>query len=194
MKPSQSKAWEAALARHANSAAAFGLTVASLDEDSWTIPLGEGKWSPAQVTEHLNRTYRVVVDQLNGGKGIRIRSPWFLRQVLRQTMLRSIYRKRQLPKGARAPSEIVPKEVEGTQTELVERFRNLAKEFELAVDKNRGGRLTHHIFGEIEVERGIDFIAIHIEHLIDRFPRAQNDKGIIQKRRSLCRRQNESAG
>jgi hypothetical protein len=164
MKQSESKSFEAAIARHGSSAAAFGQTAASLIEDSWPVPIGEGKWSPAQVTEHLNRTYRVIIDELNGGKGIRIRSPWLLRQILRQTVLRSIYRKRQLPKGARAPSEIVPKEVEGTQTELVERFRHLAMEFELAVEKNRDGKLTHHIFGEIEVERGIDFIAIHIEH------------------------------
>jgi hypothetical protein len=158
--------WNAALARHSNAAMAFAKTARSITPESWSEPLAEGKWSPAQATEHLNRTYRVVNEEIGGGKGIRLRSPWLLRQVLRQTVLRSIYRKRQLPKGARAPSEITPKAVEGTQVELVERFAALAHDFEEAISTNRetGRRLTHHVFGEIELLPGIDFIAIHVEH------------------------------
>src|SRR6185436_17056569 len=106
--------WNAALAQHSNAAMTFARTARSITPESWSEPLSEGKWSPAQVTEHLNRTYQVVIGELTGEKGIRIRTPWLLRQVLRQTVLRSIYRKRRLPKGARAPSEVIPKEVEGT--------------------------------------------------------------------------------
>jgi len=158
--------WNAALAQHSNAAMAFAKTARSITPESWSEPLAEGKWSPAQVTEHLNRTYQVVIDEIRGGKGIRLRSPWLLRQVLRQTVLRSIYRKRQLPKGARAPSEIIPKVVEGTQVELLERFCALAHDFEQSMSTNRetGRKLTHHIFGEIELLPGIDFIAIHLEH------------------------------
>jgi len=166
MQNTSSTEWNAALARHSNAANAFANTARSITRESWSEPLAEGKWSPAQVTEHLNRTYQVVIKEIKGGKGIRLRSSWLLRQVLRQTVLRSIYRKRQLPKGARAPSEIVPKVVEGTQVELVERFAALAHDFEEAVSTNRkaGRKLTHHIFGEIELLPGIDFVAIHLEH------------------------------
>jgi len=167
MTQSEASHWNDALARHAASAAAYRETADAISSSSWSVPLGEGKWSPAQVTEHLNRTYKVVIGELSGEKGIRIRSPWLLRQVLRHTVLRSIYRKRQLPKGARAPSEVIPKEVEGTQSELLDRFRKLARQFQEVAESNAGkdGRkLTHHIFGEIDPLRGIDFIAIHIEH------------------------------
>ncbi len=119
------------------------------------------------MTEHLNRTYQVVFGEVRGGKGIRIRSPWLLRQVLRQTILRSILRKRRLPTGARAPSEVAPKEVNGTQKELLDRFSNLSAQFEeefLKNSTNTDKKLTHHIFGEIDLLRGIDFVAIHIEH------------------------------
>jgi hypothetical protein len=160
------KSWEGALARHTDAARAFSATAASIGDDSWLAPRGEGKWSPAQVTEHLCRTYEVVIAELNGEQGIRIRSPWLLRQVLRQTMLRSIYRKRKIPKGARAPSEIVPKVTDQTQTASLERFANLAMKFEETMNANRGTsrKLTHHIFGEIELLPGIDFVAIHVEH------------------------------
>jgi hypothetical protein len=161
-----SKSWERALARHSDAAKAFSTRAAAISEAAWSEPLGEGKWSPAQVTEHLNRTYDVVIEELNGGKGIRIRSPWLLRQVLRQTMLRSIYRKREIPRGARAPSEIFPNVTDETQTASLERFATLGLKFEEAMTANRetGRKLTHHIFGEIELLPGVDFVAIHIEH------------------------------
>jgi len=159
--------WTNALARHTSAAEGFANTATSVDSSLWSIPLGEGKWTPAQVTEHLNRTYQVVIDEVRGGEGIRIRSSWLLRQVLRQTILRSILRKRRLPQGARAPSEVAPKEVNGTQTELLQRFGKLSAEFEEEFLKNSANtdkKLTHHIFGEIDLLRGIDFVAIHIEH------------------------------
>jgi hypothetical protein len=157
--------WTDALTRHAAASKAFADTARAINGESWFRPLAEGKWSPGQVVEHLNKTYLVVIDQLRGGKGIRIRSPWLLRQLLRQTVLRSIYRKRRLPKGARAPSEIVPKG-EGEQGESVDRFSRLAEEFEqVALASHATGRkLTHHIFGEIDLLPGVDFIAIHIAH------------------------------
>jgi DinB superfamily len=163
----QAKKWDEAIARHDAAATAFRDTASLIRSDSWFVPLAEGKWSPAQVAEHLSQTYRVVICELRGEKGIRIRSPWFLRQVLRQTVLRSIYRKRKLPKGARAPSEIAPKVVDETKQQAVEKFIQLAREFKAAAraaEPVEGRKLTHHIFGEIDVLPGIDFIAIHIEH------------------------------
>src|SRR5262245_40328456 len=129
--------WESAQSRHTNASGIFAKTAIAIPGSEWSTPLSEGKWSPAQVTEHLNRTYQVIIGELNGEQGIRIRSPWLLRQVLRQTVLRSIYRKRALPKGARAPSEIIPKVVNETQSDSIERFGNLAREFEEAMNANR---------------------------------------------------------
>jgi hypothetical protein len=166
MTNSNADAWDSALLRHSNAAGTFANTAGSISESSWSEPLADGKWAPAQVTEHLNRTYQVIIGELNGEEGIRIRSPWLLRQVLRQTLLRSIYRKRALPKGARAPSEIDPNVIDETQSASLERFSKLAQEFEVAMSANRetGRTLTHHVFGEIELLPGLDFIAIHIEH------------------------------
>ena len=163
----QAKEWDEAIERHDAAAAAFCNTASVISPDSWFLPMAEGKWSPAQVAEHLSQTYQVVIRELRGEKGIRIRSPWLLRQILRQTVLRSIYRKRKLPKGARAPSEIAPKVVDETKQQAMEKLGRLAREFEVAArtaETLPGRKLTHHIFGEIDVLPGIDFIAIHIEH------------------------------
>ena len=161
------KKWDDAIARHGAAATAFRATASLISPDSWLLPMAEGKWSPAQVSEHLSQTYQIVIRELSGEKGIRIRSPWLLRQVLRQTVLRSIYRKRKLPRGARAPSEIAPNVVDDNQEEAIEKFIRLARQFEKAArtaETVKGRKLTHHIFGEIDVLPGIDFVAIHIEH------------------------------
>ena len=167
MKNQKTADWTGAVARHSAAARAFEETARSVKPDAWATAVGEGKWSPAQITEHLNRSYQVTLGELRGNTGLRIRTTWLQRQLLRQTVLRSIYRTRQLPRGARAPSEIMPTSVNESQSELLERFSTLAREFdhEVLSKRNRtNGKLTHHVFGEIDLLPGIDFIAIHIEH------------------------------
>jgi hypothetical protein len=95
MKNMKSQAWVDAVARHSAAASAFAKTAGAMKPDVWSTPLAEGKWSPAQVTEHLNRTYQMTLGELRGKGGL---------------------------------------------------------------------QLTHHVFGEIDLLPGIDFIAIHIEH------------------------------
>ncbi|HSB29093.1 MAG TPA: DinB family protein [Pyrinomonadaceae bacterium] len=164
--PNQATLWNDALARHSAAVEAICETAGSISDVEWSIPIREGKWSAGQIVDHLNKTYEVAIKQVQGSSGIRVRSPWLLRLIMRQTILRSIYRKRTLPKGARAPSEIRPAAECGTKNDLVERFMKLASEFEEVVRANRATRtqLTHHIFGGIDLLKGIDFIAIHVEH------------------------------
>ena len=105
--------------------------------------------------------------QLRGGSGLRLRSGWLMRQALRALILPSIFRKRALPRGARAPSEIRPREVRGTQPEALALLENLARGFEAEAFSRRhqpGLTLDHHVFGGLDLRRGVDFIAIHVEH------------------------------
>jgi hypothetical protein len=159
--------WKEALARHAAAAGAYCETASGIGEAAWDAPYAPRKWSPAQITEHLTRTYDVVLNQLRGGSGLRVRSNWVVRGLLRTTVLRWIFRHRALPRGAKAPSEVVPERVGGTQAEAVARMAARAREFEQEVWERRGHRglhLTHHLFGEIALLPGVDFVAIHIEH------------------------------
>lgn len=164
--PNQDTLWNDALARHSAAAEDICKTAGSISDVKWPLPISEGKWSAGQIVDHLNKTYEVAIKQMQGSAGIRVRSPWLLRLILRQTILRSIYRKRSLPKGARAPSEIRPAAECGAKNDLVDRFKKLASEFEEVVRANRptSTQLTHHIFGGIDLLKGVDFIAIHVEH------------------------------
>ncbi len=159
--------WDEAFARHALAARAYVATARTVADAAWTVPLANGKWSPAEVTEHLNRVYDVVLAQLRGGTGLRIRTGALLRFGLRALVLPQIFRRRKLPPLARAPFEVRPREVKDTQEEALARFERLGAEFVREADERRtqsGLVLTHHLFGEIDLLPGIDFVSIHVEH------------------------------
>lgn len=159
--------WSSALVRHSAAVESYCSTARSIDETTWNAPIADGKWSPAEITEHLNRTYDVTLDQLNGGQGIRVRTNWFVRSMLRATALRWIFRRRALPRGAKAPREVKPDCVVDSRVDAIARMVLLASRFEdLVAERHQdaGLKLTHHIFGEIDLLPAIDFVAIHIEH------------------------------
>ena len=161
------KEWAKAIAGHAGAISDYLRTAALLDETAWRIPAAPGKWTPAEITEHLVRTYQVSLEQIRGGPGLEPRVGAFLRQILRLAILPRIFRTRRLPRGARAPREIRPIDPRLPLQKALEQLRDLGGEFEREMSTRRIDgelRLTHHIFGELEPVRGVDFIAIHIEH------------------------------
>jgi hypothetical protein len=75
-------------------------------------------------------------------------------------------RTRRIPRGARAPRELAPREVEATREAALDRLREAAARFEQALLARSGDpklALTHHIFGSFPAIEGIDFVAIHTE-------------------------------
>ena len=146
-----------------------------VEEDRWRVPVQPGKWTPAQITEHLLRTYRTVLDQARGGPGIRTRVGPVLRLILRVVLLPWIFRTRRLPAGAKAPSEIRPSDSDTAREDALRQLQTLSDDFEaeiLARRHEKDLRLTHHVFGAIEPLRGIDFVAIHTEHHGRQLPRS----------------------
>jgi hypothetical protein len=159
--------WRAAISRHAESVGGFVAAAEAIEAGGWREPASEGKWSPAEIAQHLLQTYETLVRQIEGGEGLRIRTNGALRFVLRHTVLRRIMRTRRIPRGARAPRELAPREVEATREAALDRLREAAARFEQALLARSGDpklALTHHIFGSFPAIEGIDFVAIHTEH------------------------------
>lgn len=159
--------WAKAIEGHAAAIEDYLGTAARLDEPAWRISVAPGKWTPAEITEHLVRTYQVSLEQLRGGRGLEPRVGAFLRQILRLAILPRIFRTRRLPRGARAPREIRPADRGLPRQAALDEFRGLADEFETEMSARRADgdvRLTHHIFGKFEPVRAVDFVAIHVEH------------------------------
>jgi hypothetical protein len=168
------KEWTAAIEKHRTVIADFVRTASRIDEQIWRLPVEAEKWTPAQITDHLILTYEMLVKQIRGEQNLKMQYGFPLRQILRLAILPKIYRTRRLPRGAKAPPEIMPEDSEMPRETALEKLEELSGEFENEILSRRDDkkfRLTHHVFGEIKPLKAVDFIAIHTEHHARQLPR-----------------------
>jgi hypothetical protein len=153
------------LDHHATATAAFLRTVEAVPEERWHQPLADGKWSPAQLTEHLVRTYDVLLQELAGGPGMRVRTRPWMRILLRLTVAPRLLRGGRFPDGIRAPREIRPGDAPADKPEGLALFRERAESFVRAARAAPAAkRLTHPFFGIGSVAEGVLLCARHIRH------------------------------
>jgi hypothetical protein len=153
------------LERHHRSAEAFAESASQIPADRWQQPLGEGKWTSAQVVSHLIATYDIVLQELRGGAGMRVRAPLWLRALLRLTVVPMILFRGVFPKGARAPKETVPPESSLSRQDAIDLFRHRAAEVhEAALSAPAGRKVSHGYFGSASVSSGMLLVARHIDH------------------------------
>src|SRR5262245_65783641 len=118
--------WKQIGDRHSAAVEGFLGAAAAIDEAAWRSPLADGKWTPAEVTQHVTQTYEVLTGQLRTGKGLTVQTGWLLRQVLRVVVLRPIMWTRRLPRGAKAPRALRPGAIDLSQAAAIERLRAVA--------------------------------------------------------------------
>jgi hypothetical protein len=167
MRKSTEEQWRAALKQHSDTMRSFIETAAALDESLWLNPVAAGKWSPAEIVEHLRLAYDILLRELNEGRGLRIRTNWFMRQFIRLAILPKILKGKRLPTGVKAPREVRPTQFIADRHEALHQLLALATQFELESTKKRHSQqsyLTHHLFGRLTILKGIQFCAIHVNH------------------------------
>jgi hypothetical protein len=137
---------------------------AGVPPDQWVEPVAPGRWSPAQVAEHVVRTYEVGAEQVRTGTGMRPRAGPILQRLLRWFLLPHVIYHRSLPLRARAPREVKPSEAGVPQGDLPRLLRDAAagmeREFRGAVRTH----VFHAYFGPIELPRAMRFLAVHTDH------------------------------
>jgi uncharacterized damage-inducible protein DinB len=159
--------WRGAVQEHRAALLRFLETANRLDADAWARPRAPGKWSPAQVAEHLALGYLALLRELTEGVPMRYRAPRWMRAVLRWVLLPHALFHRSLPVRAVAPREMRPSDTHPGRGEVLPRLREAAERFERALDDARGGgetRLTHPYFGTLTPVRMLRFAAVHLEH------------------------------
>ncbi|HEX2091215.1 MAG TPA: DinB family protein [Longimicrobiaceae bacterium] len=174
MTGSRQERWAEALALHASATAGFAADAAAVVPERWAVPRAPGKWSPAQVVQHLILAYEVLLRELAGGPGMALHATWWQRFLLRLIFLPRLLAGAPFPPGARAPREVRPPETAGDREEAVARFRALAAEFTAAVEETRARsprkRLTHAYFGATSLEDAVRLCARHIQHHRQQLP------------------------
>lgn len=167
--------WIAIQQLHAVAAERLAVSAEKVDREMWLVPRGEGKWTPAQVVEHLTRVYDVLTNEIAGGPGMKIRTKFLQRMVLRLTVVGRILKGGWFPEGAPAPVETRPGAVTTDQRAAIAGFRARAAQFAAAAadarDSGRRVRITHAYFGTASIERATLLCARHIEHHEKQLPR-----------------------
>lgn len=162
--------WPEALRIHGSAASAFAAAAEAVEPEAWDRPVAEGKWSPAQITDHLIQTYDVILREVGGGGGMKVRTSFLIRLFLSLTYKPRILRGGWFPARAPAPREIRPSKTPRGQQEGVALFRQRAEEYETAVQSKPEARLTHAYFGALAPAEGVLFCARHIEHHARQLP------------------------
>ena len=158
--------WTAAIGAHRASLDGFIRAADAIGDDGWDRPLATGKWSPGQVAEHLRMVYQIIGRELEGGPGIRLRTSWWIRPFLRVRFLPGILRRGKIPVGAPAPREARPGPGPHPKAPLLASLRETAASAEATLTSRRGSGAvaTHHIFGPLDPDQLIRFLAVHNDH------------------------------
>ena len=149
--------WSAVKQFHSEVAAELVSAARSVPPEKWLVPRDEGKWCPAQVVEHLNLAYDVILRELAGGEGMKIRTKFLQRTMLRWTIMPRLMRGAPFPAGVPAPREIRVPVANADQAAVIASFADRAAKLETAAtqaEEKGGVRLTHAYFGKSSVAKG----------------------------------------
>jgi hypothetical protein len=159
--------WDDAVEEHRAALAAFLDVAELLAEDAWNAPWAPGKWTRAQIAEHLSLIYEIAIQELATGQGLRVRVTGLRQRLLRWIVMPHILFHRSLPIRMVAPREVRPPEATAPRAVVLRRLRELGvrweREMERAMDAGGGG-LTHPYFGTIPPVKATRLMAVHIEH------------------------------
>jgi len=159
--------WDDAVDEHRTALAALLDAVETLRDADWNAPWGPGKWTRAQVAEHLALAYEAAIREITSGEAMRVKVPPLRQKILRWLVLPHILFHRSIPGRVRSPREIRPGDETPPRTEALARLRDLGERFEQEMERgyrNGTAGLTHPFFGQIGPVRGMRFMAVHLEH------------------------------
>jgi hypothetical protein len=159
--------WEAAVDEHRIAVAAFLDAAERVPSAAWTVARAPGKWTPAQLCEHLSLSYDALLTELAEGRPMAPRATGWKRAVLRTLVLPHILFHGSIPVRAPAPRETRPPEACPDRRAALARLREVAERFEHRLDAARrvgGGRVTHPYFGPLPPDKAMRFCAVHLDH------------------------------
>ena len=167
MTDREDEQWREADRQHQDAVRAYIAAASKIDADAWRRPVAEGKWSPAEITEHLKLAYTAASREIKGGDGVQVRTNRLLQRLLRFAFLPRLLKTGKFPKGADAPPEMKPAIIVEDQTAALARLSSLAGEFQSELSERRGSTetyFTHHVFGRLSLPEVMRLATVHIIH------------------------------
>ena len=142
----------------------FLATARALPPDRWNTPRAPGKWSPAQVVEHIALAYETNTQLLRGP--VPGGAPRWVRPLIRKFMLGYVLRKGGFPRRSRAPKVMEPKvsPAAAPPSVLLPRLESAAAAFESGAAAHPSNTLEHPFFGNVPVADIVHLSEIHTRH------------------------------
>ncbi len=143
---------------------AFIATARAVPPARWATPRAPGKWSPAQVVEHVTLAYDANTQLLRGP--VPRGAPRWLRPLIRKFLLGMVLRKGGFPRRSRAPRIMEPKvsPFGAPPSELLPRLEAAAGGFQAAAAAHLGNTLEHPFFGDVPLTDIVRLTEIHTRH------------------------------
>lgn len=167
--------WEELARNHEASLSRYVALANELSPEAWATPIGEGKWTPMEITEHLRASYEIVIKELTGGEGMRVRTSALLRPLIKLFYMPKILRTRRMPENIKAPAEIRPTNCIEDRDAAVKALHDLGIRAQKEIGDRRNdpkAYATHYLMGKIRPLEGIGFLTVHLEHHTRQLPNA----------------------
>ncbi|MGQ0712850.1 MAG: DinB family protein [Gemmatimonadaceae bacterium] len=156
------------LQEHDRAVAEFLTRAVAVDSRAWLTPRAEGKWTPAQETQHIILFYNEFLRQLRESTPMRLRSTMIRRIIARLIGLTSILWFERIPVAVRAPREVRPEPITTPATVLLATLRTHVDDFHTLFAATWSSeprrRMSHHLFGRLSLDQGIRLATVHTRH------------------------------
>ena len=146
--------------------ASFIAAARALPAGAWTQARAPGKWSPAQIAEHVAMAYEISRTGLQG-KFPGASAPRLLRPIIRALFLNPVLKKGRFGAGAKAPGPFRPSASPAPAATLLPRVQSAADGFEaaLAAELAQGhATVDHPFFGRVALGDYLRLQVIHTDH------------------------------
>ena len=159
-------ALEDAIAENREAATRLLATARGVAKEKWAQPVAPGKWSPAQILDHVAAATEVALKAIKGDTSMGS-IPRFLRFIPRTFGFNATIKKGKFPEKQRGPAAFAPStghpsyeagklRLENALTALEQHTRELAKAGTHSFE--------HSFFGRVTVADYVRFGALHMVH------------------------------
>jgi hypothetical protein len=157
---------DAVIADDRKALAAFLAIARPLSPGVWSTPPAAGKWSPAQIAQHLALSYELSLAAIHGtfpGAA----APRLMRPLIRTFFLKPVLKNGRFGKGAKAPGPFQPSAQPGPPDVVLPRLETAVGAFEQAVKTEIGAdrpAMDHPFFGKVDLADYVRLQVIHTNH------------------------------
>lgn len=139
---------------------------------AWTSPRGPGKWSPAQIAEHVALSYELSLAAMRGAfPGAA--APTLVRPLIRTFFLQPVLRNGRFKTGGKAPAAFRPSPAPGPAEVVLPRLEAAVGAFEQALKAEVAAghpSMNHPFFGKVSLVDYLRLQVIHLNHHRNQLP------------------------